>query len=426
MIYLLGFYMWLYVHRPFEVWPSLGALQIERATMFLMALVWLVSPGKRFAGNVIHLGMAGFTVALLAAWVMSPYANKQGCIDVLDGYFKVAVFYCMVITTVRDDRMLRQLILMFVGAAGLYMSHSLWEFMHGRYQWRMGIRRMIGVDVTFADPNAFASTLLYTLPFLLPFWNEQPRRVPRLLLLAYIGGVLTCILLTGSRAGFMGLSLLTGILLLSSAKSKVQAVVVGGTIAVVGFLVLSVVLPEELQNRYLTLLDSSRGPANAKESADGRLDGFLWGLYVWQQSPLFGHGPASFAFSTGRGGQAHNLYGQVLSEMGLIGAVALVGLLLCFWKNGREARAIRHDTGLPSSDFAYQVSRAVSLNILLLLVMGWAGHNLFRYNWQWFAAFSAVAVACLRQGAAVPQWQPAPALDDSAGWDADGPLQFDA
>ena len=32
MIWMLGGYMWLFVHRPFEVWPWLGDLQIERAT----------------------------------------------------------------------------------------------------------------------------------------------------------------------------------------------------------------------------------------------------------------------------------------------------------------------------------------------------------------------------------------------------------
>ena len=47
-------------------------------------------------------------------------------------------------------------------------------------------------------------------------------------------------------------------------------------------------------------------------------------------------------------------------------------------------------------DFLYHVSRAVFLNVLLLLLMGWAGHNLFRYNWLWFAAFQAVALHCIR------------------------------
>ena len=46
------------------------------------------------------------------------------------------------------------------------------------------------------------------------------------------------------------------------------------------------------------------------------------------------------------------------------------------------------------NDFTYQLSRAVMINVLLMLVMGWAGHNLFRYNWQWIASFrSSVAIS---------------------------------
>ncbi|MFO0930457.1 MAG: O-antigen ligase family protein [Gemmataceae bacterium] len=395
MIWLLGFYMWLYVHRPFEVWPALGAMQIERGTMFLMALVWLVSPEKKLIGNAIHAAVAAFTVVLVAAWVVSPYADRPGCWEVLDTYFKVLVFYCMVVTTVRDERTFRLLILMFLGAVALYMAHSLFEFVNGRYQYRMGIRRMTGVDTTFGDPNAFASGLLYTLPLILPFWYEQPRRVPRWLLLGYVGGVLLCIMLTGSRAGFMGVCVLGLLMLLAHSRSKLQTLMVGAVVGSVFFLVLSAALPEELQNRYLTLVDSSRGPANAKESADGRMDGFMWGLYVWQQSPLLGHGPASFAYSTGRGGQAHNLYGQVLSEMGVVGAVALLGLVVCFWRNWRTAGRLQREHAIPTNDFAYQVSRALGFNVVMLLVMGWSGHNLFRYYWQWFAAFSVISVHCL-------------------------------
>ena len=397
MIWLLGGYMWLFVHRPFEVWPSLGALQIERAYMLVMLLAWLVHPGKTFLANRIHVALFLFTVALGAAWMLSPYANMPGCTDVVENYAKVAVFYVLVITTVRTEQQLRLLVLLFVGAVGLYMAHSILEFMNGRYQWRMGIRRMIGVDVTFADPNAFASTLLYTLPMLLPFWLEQPRRIPRLLIVGYVLAALGCIMLTGSRAGFVGTCLLAVILIVGSAKRKGQALLVAGVVALGGLLVLSVALPEELQKRYLTLWDPSVGPKNAEQSAEGRLDGFMHGIRVWEQSPLLGHGPSSFAYSTGRGGQAHNLYGQALSEVGAAGAVALLAMVICFFWNWREARQRALADCLPlTSNFAYQVSRVVGINIILLLVMGWAGHNLFRYNWQWLAAFSTVALACLR------------------------------
>ena len=162
------------------------------------------------------------------------------------------------------------------------------------------------------------------------------------------------------------------------------------------FAVLSVALPPELQGRYLTLVDSSRGPANAETSAQGRLDGFLWGMHAWQQSPLLGHGPASFAFSTGREGQAHNLYGQVMSELGLLGGLALLAVVVCFAANWRESRRLALLTGTPTTDMTLQIAQAVGINVILLLVMGWAGHNLFRYNWQWFASFSAIAVHCMR------------------------------
>jgi O-antigen ligase len=396
MIWLLGGYMWLFVHRPFEVWPALGAMQIERAYMIVLILAWLVAPGKGFVLNRIHVALALFTAVLLSAWVLSPYADKPGCLDAVENYVKVSVFYFLVVTTVRDERGLRLLVLLFLASVSLYMTHSILEMLNGRYQWRMGIRRMVGVDLTFSDPNAFASTLLYTLPLTLPFWREQPRRIPRFVLVGYTLAVCFCILMTGSRAGFLGLCGLSGLILVASAKQKGQVIVVGAFGALVAFAVLSVVLPGELQERYLTIVDSSQGPENARVSASGRLAGFLEGIRVWQASPLLGHGPASFAFATGREGQAHNVYGQVLSELGTLGALVFLLLVYCFFRNWLETRQLRAATWPPPNDFAANVVQAVGFDVILLLVMGWAGHNLYRYNWQWFAAFQAIALHCVR------------------------------
>ncbi|MGH7171740.1 MAG: O-antigen ligase family protein, partial [Gemmataceae bacterium] len=72
MIWLLGGYMWLFVHRPFEVWPVLGTFQIERAYMILMLLVWLFSP-KGWVGNRMHGVTAFFSVLLFLTWMLSPY-----------------------------------------------------------------------------------------------------------------------------------------------------------------------------------------------------------------------------------------------------------------------------------------------------------------------------------------------------------------
>ena len=57
---------------------------------------------------------------------------------------------------------------------------------------------------------------------------------------------------------------------------------------------------------------------------------FLEGCRAWQSSPVIGHGPRSFDFITGHKMGSHNLYGQVLCEMGLLGALALAAFVICF------------------------------------------------------------------------------------------------
>src|SRR5262249_4078236 len=194
MIYLLGGYVWLFVHRPFEVWPALGPLQIERVYVLITILAWIVYPGKGFVSNRIHVALALSTVALVTSWMLSGYADFPGCAEVVENYAKVTVFYVLVVTTVRDEKNLRLLLLFFVGSVGPDGWLWLLEWFTGRYQWRMGIHRMIGVDTTYSDPNAFASTMLYSLPLLLPFWLEKPRRVPRFLIVGYVLLALYCIL----------------------------------------------------------------------------------------------------------------------------------------------------------------------------------------------------------------------------------------
>jgi O-antigen ligase len=395
MIWLLGGYMWLCIHRPFEYYPALGDFQLERAYFLMMLAFWAVSPKKGFLSNRLHGALVAFTVALTVCWLASPYRDQERCSNTVESYFKVALFYILVVTSVRDEKSLRRLLALFLLSISCYLGHSLLEYIHGRYEFRQGIVRMVGVDVTYADPNAFASTVLLALPLTLPFWSQARSLTQRLLLGLFTALACVCILLTGSRTGFVGLTVFALCCLLL-ARSKMKMIVVLG----MALVLLVAFSPASLQDRFLTLVDPSRGPANAQQSAEGRVGGFLEGFHLWDENPVLGVGPGAFLYATGLGYNSHNVYGQVVSEMGVLGALAFLAILLCFYLNWRETRR-RYGGRKP--DFLYHVSRAVSLNILLLLLMGWAGHNLYRYNWLWFAAFQAVALHCIRLQTATPQ-----------------------
>jgi O-antigen ligase len=395
MIWLLGGYMWLCIHRPFEYYPMLGDLQLERGYFLMMFAFWAVAPNKGFLSNRLHVALVAFTSVLLVCWLASPFRDMERCSNTIESYLKVAMFYVLVVTSVRDEKSLRRLLALFLIAVGCYMGHSLLEYVNGRFVYAQGIVRMVGVDVTYADPNAFASTMLLALPLTLPFWSHTRSLGVRLWLASFTVVACVCILLTGSRTGYVGLAVF-GLCCLLLARSKVRMVLV----LAVAVVLLAAFSPDSLQDRFLTLVDPSRGPANAQESAQGRIGGFLEGFHLWDENPVLGVGPGAFLYATGLGYNSHNVYGQVVSEMGAVGVVAFAAVLLCFYLNWRETR--RHYRGRPP-DFLYHVSRAVALNVLLLLFMGWAGHNLYRYNWLWFAAFQAVALHCIRlQAAAEP------------------------
>jgi O-Antigen ligase len=401
MIWFLGGYMWLYVHRPFEYYGFLGELQLERVYMLVMLAFWVVSPAKGLLPNRLHLALALFTVAIVVCWVASPW-REQGY-DTLENYLKVMVFYTLVVTTVRDERGLRKLVALYLLAVGLYMGHSMLEYLHGRYEWRQGIRRMIGVDVTYYDPNAFASTLLLSLPLTLPFWAEARGWLARLPLLAYTAAACGCILLTGSRSGFMGLCLFGACCLLLS-RHRVRGLVVASAAVVV----LVCAMPGYLAERFLTIVDSSHGPRIAQESALGRLAGFAEGMRLWGDNLLLGVGPGVFRLATKGGFNSHNVYGQVGGELGVLGVAAFLALLACFLTNGLAARRLYRAQPRRPRDFPFYTTRAVAVTVLLLLFTGMAGHNLYRYNWVWLAAFQAIALHCARTRGAAPALAPAP------------------
>lgn len=392
MAWLLGGYMWLFIHRPFEVWESWGALHVERLYMVVMILVWIFAVRKSWVRNPLNAAFALFAVAIVTAWLASPYRELGDA--TVQAWLQVAVFYVLLMSTLRSERDLKRIVLAYLIAVGLYMAHSFWEFRNGRFQFTMGTARMLGIDVTFGDPNTFAATILYSLPLALALWPQARRLWQRGLLAGYAVFSAVCILLTSSRSGFVGLCFLAGMTALLSAHR-------------LKWLLLLVVLapatwyslPAHRQTRFLTLIDPSYGPANAQQSAEGRAKGWHDGLQIWSQYPVTGVGPGAFKAASGSGYESHQLYGQILGELGTFGAIAFVGLLGALTANAWAAFRLCRQTPELRDDFAWAIVRAATQTVVLLLLMGLGGHNLYRYTWLWFGAFQAIALHLLRQRA---------------------------
>jgi len=342
----------------------------------------------------VNWGIGFLLLSMLLSTAFSPYTDFSN--KALEDWLKVLVFYALVMTSVRDERELKILVVAFVAITTLYELHSLREYLNGRGVYRMGTWRMVGVDATMCDPNAFSATVNYGIPMLFPLVVLAKKRWHYLGVLALFGLACTCILLTGSRTAFVGLCFQLVVLgLFSKHRWKIIPLLI--LIPPIAW----TLLPEDRQNRYLTLIDPSYGPANAEGSAKGRLTGFNNGIKLWQSYPLFGVGPACHGIAIGHGFRSHNLYGQVLGDCGTLGAIALLCLVGGYFLNFAETARLRSCLPRdPDVGFLHAVSAAVAFTCVLLLLFGWGGHNLLRYHWLWYAAFQASALRFLRQRAA--------------------------
>jgi O-antigen ligase len=391
MIGLLIGYMWLFIHRPFEVWPALGAIRLELVYVISCIIYWLLCfPQKTWVSNRLNLAFSFFWAVFLLAWVASPFQDK--CTKAVEDYFKYVVFYLLIMATVRDEKQLKALTLGYLVAVGLYMTHSFREFLCGRHEFRMGIVRMIGVDATFNDPNTFAATILYSLPITLALWPEAKNKKHRLLLLYYTALTVECIVLTGSRSGFVGLVCFSLFASRRIFRKKSLLLLMLGVVPLAWL-----VMPAGLQNRFWTLIDPSVGPANAQGSAEGRTQGLLDGITLCGRSPMLGFGPGAHGMAMGHGFQPHNLYGQTLGETGTLGAIAFLSILAGFVANHLEIRRLGRQDPAGRGQFPVNLSHAILISVALLLIKGYGDHNLYRYTWLWFGALQAIAVHCMRQ-----------------------------
>ncbi len=384
MLWLLIGYMFLFIHRPFEIWPILGDIHLERIYMAVVFLAWIVYGDKRWLRNQHHYAYFCFAFTVLVSWLMSNWM-EQGQI-VVENWFKVIFFYFLFITVVHEEDQLKKFCLAFLGVMAIYMLHSLKEFVGGRHTYRMGIVRLIGVDSSLGDPNSYGASILFSLPFISLFWRTMPSRRMKLILLGYIGLSMGSILLTGSRSSLVCAMVWWAIVIM---KTRYRFMALAAAIFIAPLMFFA--LPESLQNRFETIIDPSVGPKNAQVSGEGRIEGLLTGFRLLGEFPLTGIGPGAWRPATGSEIESHNLYGQLMGELGGLGVITFVWILIGFVVNIRWLRKQSQLIPEWKGEFLIQIGGTVGMGIFLMLLNGNFGHNLFRHNWLWYGGFIIIA-----------------------------------
>ena len=172
MLWLLGGYLWLFLHRPFEVWP--GTRQSpRRAGLYDRHMPVLVGGrGENLDLQPFELGICRVLVRDGRLLRLQPVQQQRG-----------RLFQDLAALSALDHDGTQRAGLA-VHRIGLPHRHGTvyGAFLPGvplrtAHEYRMGIARMSGVDIAHCDPNTFAANILYALPLLYPVWAPGPPAV---------------------------------------------------------------------------------------------------------------------------------------------------------------------------------------------------------------------------------------------------------
>lgn len=391
LILLIG-YLFLFIFRPFELYDWLADFHLERTYMLgLLVCVFFFPKNNRVVNPYTGAILFFFFAMCLAAFFAY---DPDMAWDQTGDFAKLLIFYFVILLSVQNRRDLTVFLAAFVAIMAVYVGKSLWEFFfYGRHIVRMDTLRIVAVGKTYSDPNSFAATILYSLPVAMALLRSSRARSSRLLLAGYALLALVALVLTGSRGGMLGLLFYLTVLWVRQRRKLLF-----GVLAMILILGTWFFMPETYHERMLTMVDGSIN-RSATVSAQGRIKGLKNGVNLFFLRPLTGFGPGNYDRVVSRVGEysqkkPHNLYGQVLSEMGLAGLVAFSWLAILICMAPRLVR--RADPKLEGAarrrDFLYQAAVACQETALLLLFMGNVSHNLFRYNWLIMAAVAGLCI----------------------------------
>lgn len=394
--------MTLHFVQPGELFPAIAPLRIELVYGIAIFVVLVVKKGGDvWTSMKTDPVLKATLILLLDIGATIPFAIwRGGAFAMFVEVLKVVILQIVMTAFIDTQDRLKYILWLLVGFMTWFSGSTLSAYLHGQFyslnQTFGTLNRAEGVSSLVGDPNELAGILLALLPFLMALVTCTKNVFARLLLI--VSGLMTLYVLglTGARIVFLALFPMSIYYILRSKRRFLSL-----AIAVIIGIGLWSSLPLMYRDRYLTVRSYAEG-GQLDASNELRLEIWTAGWRMFQDHPIIGVGAGQFAtaFGTKYSGkmhgawmQPHNLYLQVVCELGLVGLFVFGNLLRQMLKAIREGLRVRT---LPGLEINYQFAVACTMMFIGNLFIGTVSHTLYRPYWYILAGLVASNVNVLR------------------------------
>jgi putative inorganic carbon (HCO3(-)) transporter len=377
-LYLLFVASW-FLHLPARL-PVLGTMRIDLILVAVLAALAYINRSKErsAATEIDKMLRLLFAYALLAM----PFVEWPGSVirHGIPEFLKAVVFYYFTVAFIRSRSDLKAFFFVFLACQTfrvleplyLHVTQGYWGSIASMSNWEF-LNRLSGSPYDVINPNGLAAITCTILLFL--YYLAGLSWVTSLAFVALAPVCLYALVLTGSRSGVVALAVIFAAILM---KSRHRLLI--GVVGVVAIVVAFQFLTPDQQDRYLSLFGS--GEKNL-ETADQRFDGMQADYLVALRRPLLGHGLGTSREANanygGRDQPSHNLYLELVQELGVIG----LAIFLLFLKAilAASVRLKRAYAGAEVAAFPVRLVDALQVWLWMNLIFSLASYGLSDYEW---------------------------------------------
>jgi len=397
LIYTMMFYSQFAGRYPF-----LAPLRLEfflGIALIIYAFSQILTGKISFNENLMNFAALLF---ISVAFVTIPFAYvKLNALNASYDLLKFFAIYLMIISTINNEKKLKIFVYVYQAMIVLIFFEPFIQSLQGKgFVWNNGMWRLRGVTNYFGHPNQLGGMTAANLPFLFYLLKYQLSKIWKIVYFILIIASLRVIMLTQSRTAFVGVMAFAFFVWLFSKKKVISLIAISIIMIITWHF-----SPPETRDRFLTLGMADRvvtGRADHDEAGSmySRWVLIQRGFEAFKENPILGLGLNCYmSFNGHRYGYffpPHNTYIQALSEMGLLGTLAFLLVLIFTLRNLIKSK--KRLKFLPErNEFLETMIIIVMVYLLVRMIVSMFGQELYDNYWWISAGLSVVILRIVNQ-----------------------------
>jgi O-antigen ligase len=328
----------------------------------------------------VNLYLLFFLVTIAISFIFA-FNLKHSWDGTLYGFVGVLLVYMMILISVNDERSIKFFIWGYVIVFALITYEPIYYYLtNANY-----FDEIQGYGVLYIARKGILSghvSLANNMNQMIPiaFFLMISVRSKFLKIFAAIPLIMfvTALVISKSRGGVLGFMCIIFLVTFYS-KNRLRNGLLGG------LLVLLLLIASGSFTSTLQRVDSG--------AVEGRLMGLIHGIEMVRKGNILGVGPGCFPLARGYyfgyTMDAHNIYGEIIGDLGIPGAIAGFFLLWGVIKNNREILS-KLKMANDENRYLYFTMMGIHISLLVRLFVSLGSHGLYILHWYFVAAMSII------------------------------------